>query len=148
MVKIATMNYRWILAILAAIGLLVWLVSSFEAPPKLEVIDVSDYSFEVVDTLKEREQGLSGRTEVPEDGMLFVFPEKNSAGFWMKDMLISIDIIWIGDGGTIIGIEENVSPDTYPEAFYPPEPVRYVLEVAAGDAKARSWEVGTIIPLP
>lgn len=142
------MNYRWILAICAAVGLLVWLVSSYEAPPKLKTITVSDYSFEVVDTLEEREQGLSGRTEVPEDGMLFVFPQESSAGFWMKDMLISIDIIWIRDDGVIIGIEENVSPDTYPEAFYPPEPVHYVLEVAAGDAKARGWGVGSVIPLP
>lgn len=108
-----------------------------------------ELQFEIVDTPEARERGLSGRERIPDGyGMLFVFPEKDTYGFWMKDMLVSIDIIWLSDNGTVLGIERSVSPATYPTVFYPPEPVRYVLEVGAGYARERSWEVGSVIDLP
>ena len=53
---------------------------------------------EIADTPAAREQGLSGRTEIPEDyGMLFVFPDKGDYGFWMKDLMVSIDGFWLAD---------------------------------------------------
>lgn len=104
---------------------------------------------EIADTPFAREQGLSGRTEISEDyGMLFIFPEKGDYGFWMKDMKVPIDVFWIADDGTIVGIEHELSPDTYPEAVYPPLPVRYVLETKAGTGAARGWVVGTTLALP
>jgi uncharacterized membrane protein (UPF0127 family) len=104
---------------------------------------------ERADTSTEREQGLSGRVDIPEDyGMLFVFPEKGDYAFWMKDMLVPIDILWLSDTGTITGIERSVQPATYPSTFHPPLPVRYVLETRAGTATARGWNVGTILTLP
>ncbi len=110
---------------------------------------VQDFEFEIVASPEARAQGLSGRADVPPGyGMLFVFDVSERYGFWMKDMLVSIDIIWLSDNGTIIGIEENVSPATYPTAFQPPVPVRLVLETRAGEAGARGWSVGTRIPLP
>lgn len=105
--------------------------------------------FEVVDTPEERELGLSGRTHVEDGyGMLFVFEEVDTPGFWMKDMQVPIDIIWLSDDGTILGIEENVSPSTYPSVFYAPAPLRLVLETKAGHAKEAGWSVGTHIALP
>lgn len=122
--------------------------------PKREIPNVvaPTYSLgqiEIVDTPQTRAQGLSGRAEVPTDyGLLFIFPEKGNYGFWMKDMLVPIDILWIADDGTILGIAAEVQPETYPEAFYPPEPVRYVLETRAGEAQLRGWSVGTVLALP
>ncbi len=105
--------------------------------------------FEVVTTETAQEQGLSGRSLVPENyGMLFVFDHKFRVGFWMKDMLVPIDIIWLSDSGTILGVEDSISPDTYPKSVYPPEPVRYVLEVRAGEMRRKGWGIGTRIPLP
>jgi uncharacterized protein len=106
-------------------------------------------TIERADTNALRTQGLSGREEIPEDyGMLFLFPEKGRYGFWMKDMQVPIDIFWLSDDGTIIAVNESVSPDTYPLAFYPPEPVRYVLETKAGTASMRNWTIGTTLVLP
>lgn len=112
-----------------------------EAPYALSHIEVADDAVE-------RERGLSGR-EVPEDfGMLFIFPEPGRYAFWMKDMLVPIDILWLSEDGTILGIEEQVSPESYPEAFIPPVPVRVVLEVRAGTSALRGWEVGDTLVLP
>lgn len=104
---------------------------------------------ELADTPEEREQGLSGRTSLPADyGMLFVFESKNVYGFWMKDMFIPIDILWLSDDGTVLAIDDSVQPATYPSVFYPPVPVQYVLETAAGAARANGWEVGDRMELP
>jgi|CXWL01.1.fsa_nt_gi uncharacterized membrane protein (UPF0127 family) len=106
-------------------------------------------AFEVVTTQEAREKGLGGRTEIPHNyGMLFVFPSAERYGFWMKDMRTPIDIVWLSDNGTILGIEENISPETYPKPFHPPTPVRYVLEMRAGEAAQKGWSVGARIDLP
>jgi len=105
--------------------------------------------FEIATTTKAQERGLSGRAVISNNyGMLFIFPTHNRYGFWMKDMLVPIDIIWLSDNGTILGIEHSLSPSTYPKEFYPPSPIEYVLEVRSGLTRARGWSVGTRIPLP
>ncbi|HVV39009.1 MAG TPA: DUF192 domain-containing protein [Candidatus Paceibacterota bacterium] len=94
---------------------------------------------EVVDNQAAREKGLSGRTSLPEgSGMLFVFEHNGDWGIWMKDMQFPIDILFISETGQVVSINANVSPDTYPEAFYPPLAVRYVLELPAGYAKKQN----------
>ena len=114
-----------------------------------EPVSTSDIHFEVVKDTVAQEKGLGGRSAIPDNyGMLFVFPTDGSYGFWMKDMLTSIDMIWITDNGTIIGIASNVSPSSYPNVFYPPGPVRYVLETKVGLATEKNWTVGTRISLP
>ncbi|MDQ1299472.1 MAG: uncharacterized protein QG636_140 [Patescibacteria group bacterium] len=137
-----------ILAI-AILGLILFLYMKQTPLPEEKAATYSAFRFEVADSAAEHEQGLSGRTEVkPGNGLLFIFDRHDRYGFWMKDMLISIDIIWLADDGTILEIEEGVSPDTYPTPFYPPRPVKFVLETRVGEAKAQGWTVGTRIPLP
>ena len=109
------------------------------------------FLYEIATSPAAQAKGLSGRSEIKSDyGMLFVFPKKEKQGFWMKDMLASIDIIWVEDDGTVIGIEDSVSPATYPNVFYSPAPVRYVLETRAGEAQRLGLTVGTklVLPLP
>ena len=105
--------------------------------------------FEIVTTQAAQNRGLGGRAVVPDNyGMLFVFPYDQSPGFWMKDMLTSIDMIWLSDNGTIAAINASVAANTYPSVFYPPSPIRYVLETRAGFAAEKNWHVGTQITLP
>lgn len=107
------------------------------------------FHYEIVSTPLEQERGLGGRKEIPDNyGMLFVFPKKDRYGFWMKDMLTSIDIVWLNDDGTIMKVDANVDPSTYPTPYYPPQPVEYVLETKAGYAEAHNWKAGTQLTLP
>lgn len=86
----------------------------------------------VADDYEERIQGLSGVTELDEfEGKLFIFDEAGQHGIWMKDMLIPLDIIWFNDDLEVIHIEENVTPDTFPDVYLPDEPARFVLEMNA-----------------
>ncbi len=92
----------------------------------------------------EREQGLSGITSLAEDqGMLFVFPKDGIYSFWMKDMLFSIDMLWVSQDGRVVYIVPSSSPATYPHAFTPNTPARYVLEVPAGFATEHEIGVGS-----
>ncbi|HYF13289.1 MAG TPA: DUF192 domain-containing protein [Candidatus Paceibacterota bacterium] len=95
-------------------------------------------TFEIADTDEERIRGLSGRPSLRTGhGLLFIFPEEGNHGIWMKDMKFPIDIIWADREGIIVTIARNVSPDTYPQSFYPSKPARYVLELPAGTVDER-----------
>lgn len=85
-------------------------------------------------TLEERENGLSGTSELPVgQGLLFTFPVPDRYGFWMKDMNYPIDMFWFDSQFKLVNKELSVSPDTYPNVFYPPVPATYVLETRAGE---------------
>jgi len=99
-------------------------------------------------TSVERELGLGNRTDVLDDyGILFVFPSAGKYGFWMKNMLVPIDIFWLDEKGHVIGIEREVATSTYPEVFYPPAPAMYVLETVAGFARLHTIAAGTPLML-
>lgn len=101
----------------------------------LRTLTVGDVKLQVAiaDEPHERTQGLSGTKKLlPGTGMLFVFEEDGDRGFWMKDMLFSIDMIWISSDGMVVDVTHSASPESYPRVFSPSEPVQYVLEVPSG----------------
>lgn len=105
---------------------------------------------EVVDTPQKITLGLSGREEIGADGMLFDLPEPRPAGFWMKEMGFPLDMIWIRNN-KITGIEPDVpfpppnTPESKLKVYYSPGEVDKVLEVPAGTAGRRGWQVGDIV---
>lgn len=109
---------------------------------------------EIADTPEKRSQGLSGRKELLWDrGMLFVFDSLDKTPvFWMKDMLIPIDIIWIKDG-VIVKIDKEVAPpapgteDSKLPIYTPGQAVDYVLEVRSGYSDASKISVGSMVDL-
>src|SRR5581483_3065354 len=49
-------------------------------------------------------RGLMGRQSLADDaGMLFDFKREQSVGFWMKDTLIPLDLLFIAADGRIVG---------------------------------------------
>lgn len=95
-----------------------------------------------------RHKGLGDRVSLgPTEGMLFLFETDDRWRIWMKDMKFGIDIIWLDASWYIVDIQRYVYPDTYPFAFMPAMPARYILEVAAGVSETRNLEVGDKIDL-
>lgn len=90
-------------------------------------------------------QGLSGRTKIPADGMLFVFPQAEVRYFWMKEMNFPLDMIWLKDW-EIVGIAYNAELPPENEREFPSInycsvfPADMVIEVEAG--RAASFAVG------
>ena len=103
----------------------------------------------VVQDEDERMRGLSGRESLPPDsGMLFIFPESDRYGFWMKDTKFPIDIIWINDAWLVVDVTKNATPASFPTIFKPTTPVRYVLEMPAGFSEGNDITVGSFIKYP
>ena len=99
---------------------------------------------EIADTPGERSKGLSGRKNLKENsGMLFVFENSDYHSFWMKDMLIPLDFIWIKNG-EIVEITESVKPQDYqpPKILTPENRIDMVLEVTDGFISKNNIEVG------
>ncbi len=115
---------------------------------QIKVVKINGISIEVevVETPKARAQGLSGREVLPEgQGMLFAFEKPGQYGFWMKDMNFAIDIVWIDERLQVVGIEKRVSPETFPQIFYPNRRVSYVLELPAGDSRNFGIDIGQVV---
>ncbi|MBP7875463.1 prolipoprotein diacylglyceryl transferase [Candidatus Woesebacteria bacterium] len=107
---------------------------------------------EVVNSPASITRGLSGRSQIGTDAMLFVLPKREIAVFWMKEMQFDLDLVWIDDGA-IVKISENVpAPDrSLPNVDLPKYsstvPVTHVIEVPAGVAQQRKWQVGQFISI-
>ncbi|MCA9356829.1 DUF192 domain-containing protein [Candidatus Nomurabacteria bacterium] len=103
----------------------------------------------IADTLPTRIKGLSGTPFLPDNVVkLFAFGVPGNHSIWMKEMNYSIDIIWVAKEGNIVHIEENVSPDTYPESFAPPVEAWYVVEASAGFSASNTIVIGDKVVIP
>ena len=79
--------------------------------------DGTKHSFdvEIAATPTTREVGLMFREHMdPDHGMLFEMGETAITQFWMKNTLISLDMLFITPDGTIKTIHENAVPQTLP----------------------------------
>ena len=87
---------------------------------------------EVADNDGERMRGLMDRQNLPDNaGMFFVFPNDEPRSFWMKNTLLSLDIIYINSRKEIVSIQKYTQPrSTY--SIPSEKPAMYVLEVNAG----------------
>ena len=124
---------------------------SMNADPEspLVCVGVHCLKVEVASTPEERTQGLMFRESLGEEnGMVFVFEEPARHGFWMKNTLIPLDIVWISEKQEVVEIQ-TVFPckkDPCP-VFAPSKDALYVLETNAG--LMNDWKVkeGTIVSL-
>lgn len=130
--------------------------STATSTPQSKIVKIkkTQVTVEVADNSESRKKGLSGVKKLEKNnGILFVFEKENSRPpFWMKDMLIAIDIIWIDDG-EIVQIDSSVqppapnTPDNQLKLFSPNQPIDQVLEVNAGYSDANNFQVGDSVDL-
>jgi uncharacterized membrane protein (UPF0127 family) len=66
-----------------------------------------------------------------EQGMLFLYDTPQPVSMWMKNTLISLDMLFIESDGRIAGIAQHTEPHSL-ASIAAPAPVVAVLELAAG----------------
>lgn len=100
------------------------------------------YDVELALTLKEQRKGLQMRNSLKDNtGMLFMFKEPGRPKFWMKDTLIPLDMVYIDETGTIVGIHPRAVPlDKTP--IDAPADCTGVLEIAGGSAEKLGISTG------
>ncbi|KKU34208.1 MAG: hypothetical protein UX57_C0001G0005 [Candidatus Uhrbacteria bacterium GW2011_GWE2_46_68] len=98
----------------------------------------------IADEHHEQVQGLSGTSVLEEnEGVLFLYKEAGYPVHWMKDMFISIDLLWLLDGEIVFMVENAPIPSGGEIAHYRPEALaNQVLEVPAGFVQKHGLSVG------
>ena len=88
-------------------------------------------SAEVAQTPDQRSLGLMFRFSLPADhGMLFVFPEPQPLGFWMRNTYIPLSIAYIDADGRIVNVADMAPRD---ESSHPSNGLAlYALEMRKG----------------
>jgi hypothetical protein len=90
------------------------------------------FAVEVADDTAERAQGLMFRESLPPDqGMLFVYEAPKRAGFWMKNTLVALDMIFADEAGRVTRVHADAVPgdETHIDGG---DGVKFVLEINAG----------------
>ncbi len=102
---------------------------------------------EVASRADQRRRGLMFRESLDElAGMLFVFEEDRTGGFWMLNTLIPLDIAYLAADGTVLEIVRGVPQS--PEVLRPAQPYRYTLEVNGGWFERQGFGVGDVVEIP
>lgn len=89
---------------------------------------------ELAVTAAARAKGLMGRTTLTAGyGMLFDFGSARAVAMWMKDTPLALDILFLNAAGRVVQIERGTTPLST-ALISTQQPVRYALEINAGEA--------------
>jgi uncharacterized membrane protein (UPF0127 family) len=157
------MNRRFLLALVAALPLSfsttwsgAWAQSPEPTGPqptlpeeKLVIIshDGKQHVFDVEMALTEQQQTVGEmfrKSTNPDGGMLFDWGFARPSQMWMRNTLISLDMVFINADGTIRAIAENTTPRSL-AVIDSHGPVRATLEIAAGTTARLDIRVGDTV---
>ena len=66
---------------------------------------------EVARTPQEQAVGLMYRQALAKDRcMIFIYRQDGNHSIWMKNCLISLDVVWVSENGTILELQNNAPP--------------------------------------
>ncbi len=110
--------------------------------------NTSRFVIEIADTNELRATGLMNRESMDAfSGMLFVYDAPRSVSFWMKNTLIPLDMLFIGETGEVLRIHENAIPldaTSIPGGT----DIQYVFEINGGMASLLGITEGAQIKHP
>jgi len=110
----------------------------FKKQGELEFISKKDgkqikkIDIEIADNDDKRQHGLMNRKTMEDSqGMLFVFIISELQSFWMKNTIISLDIMFVNENKEIVKIHKNTTPFSL-ESLPSGKKSMYVVEVNGG----------------
>ena len=112
--------------------------------------EVKTVNVELANTEASRQTGLMNRTFLDtNNGMLFVFDADTQSGFWMKNTLIPLDLIYVDVNKKIVDIKSPFLPCTVADCpvYIAKSPFRYVLEVNSGWVAKNGVKVGDSVEI-
>ncbi len=103
------------------------------------------FSVELALTPEEKSRGLMYRKSLDKNkGMLFVYEREGEYSFWMKNVLISLDIIWLNKDKKVVYVAENCQPclELPCPSIKSDKAAKYVLEISGGLASEMGLSIG------
>lgn len=108
----------------------------------------AQFRVNVVDTPATRARGLMFVESLPRfSGMLFVYDSEQTVGFWMKNTLISLDMIFADAKGIVQKVHSHAKPKDE-TTILGGKNIQYVLEINAGMANLLGIAPGTQLRHP
>lgn len=103
---------------------------------------IAKIDIEIAQDDSKRTLGLMYRDKMSENqGMLFVFNDEDMRFFWMKNTILSLDIIFVNSNNEIVTIHKYTKPYSE-ESYSSDKPASYVVEVNAGFTDKYNLRVG------
>lgn len=128
--------------------------SPVPASSDARIVTIGQVTFgaEYATTIAVRSLGLSHRESLPaKTGMLFIFEDRHTTSFWMKDMKFSLDFVWISQDCRVVDITRNVphpAPNQTDLPLYASAvPAAYNFEINAGEADKYGLRLGDVVVL-
>ena len=118
------------------------------------VIAGKAFELELALTAAQRQQGLSDRDAIADDGgMLFAFREPDVLGFVMRRCKVPIDIVYLSPTGRIVAmhamqVEPYDTPDYQLKTYSSVYPALFAIELKGGTIEALKLREGQAIELP
>jgi uncharacterized membrane protein (UPF0127 family) len=150
------MKRRILLALVAVLPFSAWAQSPEPTGPqpelpkeKLVIVghNGAEHVFNVEMAITEEQQTVGEmfrKTVPPDGGMLFDWGSPRSSEMWMRNTLVSLDMVFINADGTIRSIAENATPRSL-AVIESRGPVRATLEIAAGTTAKLDIRVGDTV---
>lgn len=113
------------------------------------VPDGTKIELEVAQTPQQQKMGLMYRPALPDNrGMLFEFPSPFPASFWMKNVPVALDMVFMLNG-KVQYIAASAPPcNTTPCPTYGPQtPINQVIELRSGRAAQLGLKVGDSVKI-
>ena len=134
------------LALALALAMALVLYSNYESfiINKKKIIHIN-----IIKTAKTPEQHARGLMYVKEklpvtSGMLFIYPRKTNASFWMKNTYIDLDIVFMDENKKVVGTIENMKAHDLTSRSIN-KPYNYAIEMNAGSIKILNIKVNDIV---
>jgi hypothetical protein len=103
---------------------------------------IAGIDIELAQNESQRQLGLMYRDTMAENqGMLFVFDNEEVRSFWMKNTILSLDIVFVNALNEIVTIHKYTTPYSE-ETYESTKPAKYVIELNAGYTDKRKISVG------
>ena len=131
--------------ILLSLAVAVLACTAVQADTRSVMLGYTAFELTYVADPDSRRQGLMGVSDLPfGTGMLFDFPAGTQPAIWMRNMLISLDLVFVADTGQIRHVFAEVPPCAeLPCALYQAtQPLRWVIELPAGSVARLGLEEG------
>jgi uncharacterized membrane protein (UPF0127 family) len=105
------------------------------------------FTLEVAADDASRQHGLMQRDSMPaHHGMIFVFPQPERLGFYMKNTRIPLDIVFVGPDRAVVSIKQMRPYDlSTTSSDYP---AKWAIELNKGAAGEAGVKVGDVLEIP
>jgi uncharacterized membrane protein (UPF0127 family) len=105
------------------------------------------FTLEIANDSAEREKGLMRRDSMPDNhGMIFVFPQEQKLGFYMRNTRIPLDIVYVSAAGVVVSVKSMRPYDA--TTVWSDAPAKWAIELNQGQAAACGIKVGDALIIP